>query len=862
MADPPRLLADATAAFIDRTPIDWSALLSRVRTSPDRALFENLHALSTVRGRAAAASDATESRAASAAWMVVALGSVETAFLFALLAGALITGESIRDRTPQLIMALAFAASSVPLGMATYRDHRSLFLLATFIAVASVFTHSTVSGLPASWSSPVDRLLHGIWIDTLVPSCLWQFALGFPRVLRFTRFDRFARPVVAASWIASTLVFSFNIVTSRLGIDAGPFASASPHHSNHLFWGLFSISLAGALIVILIRARRAPSCERRKVARLALAIGGGLGPFLVLGVARTAVPAVDDWFRTPGSWGSVWLYRLIVGALAATPVLSTAAILVDRPFELQAVFRRRRRRLGVLASRVSRRTAHHDGRVAHAMERLSRARGRREAIAGLSREIRDLVGGDTVAILLPEPDGSFVEWSNAAVCLRANGALVALLRDAAEPIDLSASGTLLALLPGEDRDWVAANAVHLVAPLKRRDGGMAAIVTIGPKASGAPFDRRDRWLALALLATTAAAFDDDGGLSETSERPRAAPSTVIGEAAFECPACGLVAASPSLRCDCGRAATLASLPHWVADKFRVERRLGAGGMGVVYLARDTALDRDVALKTLPRLRPRAVALLREEARAMAALNHESLATLYGLEIWRGTPVLVVEYFPKGTLATRLSGGPLAADDAVALGIRLARALVYMHALEVQHRDLKPSNIAFTAAGAAKLLDFGLATLSRPTNAGDDPCDSGGIPGQPFAGTRGYAPPEAWRGVRSSPHADRWALAVVVLEAVAGVNPFAAAHPITTRRRATRVDLLGGGSPSLRAVPELCAFLDRALAPSPEHRFQTSGDFLAALEDVAGALAVRNTSRLTRLPTPATAPSPRARRQIP
>ena len=238
-------------------------------------------------------------------------------------------------------------------------------------------------------------------------------------------------------------------------------------------------------------------------------------------------------------------------------------------------------------------------------------------------------------------------------------------------------------------------------------------------------------------------------------------AAALDEAAFECPQCRIVAASSPLSCGCGRAATLAALPYSVADKFRVERRIGSGGMGVVYLARDAVLDREVALKTLPSLRPRAVERLRDEARAMAALNHESLATLYGLEIWRGTPILVVEYFPSGTLASRLSRGPLSPADAVALGIRLARALVYMHARAVLHRDLKPSNIAFTASGDAKLLDFGLATLSS-ADVDDEQRDVGGTSGERFIGTRGYASPEVLRGEPSSPSGDRWALAVVLV----------------------------------------------------------------------------------------------------
>jgi serine/threonine protein kinase len=280
------------------------------------------------------------------------------------------------------------------------------------------------------------------------------------------------------------------------------------------------------------------------------------------------------------------------------------------------------------------------------------------------------------------------------------------------------------------------------------------------------------------------------------------------------------------------------LPHRISDKFRVMRRVGSGGMGVVYLAHDELLGREVALKTLPALNPDAVRRLRDEARAMAALNHDSLATLYGIEIWRGTPVLVVEYFPNGTLAQRLSRGPLSLGDTIALGVRLARGLVYMHARAVLHRDLKPSNIAFTAAGACKLLDFGLATLSQPANSRDESPYGVGATNRRFAGTLGYAPPEAFRGARPSAESDRWALAVVMLEAASGVNPFAVSHRRAAPREAIQIERSAIGSSTLRAAPELCAFLEGALDPSPQHRFHTSGDFLAALEAVADALAVR------------------------
>src|SRR5262249_25624109 len=263
------------------------------------------------------------------------------------------------------------------------------------------------------------------------------------------------------------------------------------------------------------------------------------------------------------------------------------------------------------------------------------------------------------------------------------------------------------------------------AAVRRRDEHIAAILAWGPKRDGRGFNRRDRWLVMTLTSAAAAAWNVE---------PPAENRMATDQPAFECPDCGLVGDSAPLQCSCACKVALAALPRRVGRNFIVERRLGAGGMGVVYLARDAALDRQVALKTLPSLSRGNVARLRDEARAMAALNHESLATLYGLEIWRHTPVLVVEYFPGGTLACRLSDGPWLPAAVVDLGVALLRALDYMHARDVLHRDLKPTNIAFTATGAPKLLDFGLATLRGEAfgHGRGDP--------ERIAGTPGYLPP--------------------------------------------------------------------------------------------------------------------------
>ena len=219
---------------------------------------------------------------------------------------------------------------------------------------------------------------------------------------------------------------------------------------------------------------------------------------------------------------------------------------------------------------------------------------------------------------------------------------------------------------------------------------------------------------------------------------------------------------------------------------------------------------------------------------MAALNHETLATIYGLELWRRTPVLVVEYFPGGTLAHRIEAGRMPAAVVVALAIRLARALVYMHEKGVLHRDLKPSNIAFTATGTPKLLDFGLATLigsSMDMNLSEV---SGGHSRLP-AGTRAYLPPEAYQGAQPDPAFDLWALSVVMLEAITGRNPFATATHLHAIGKAADIDLAVVSALPPGTPPLLIAFFERALALRPELRFQTSLDMQCALDALVGVL---------------------------
>ncbi|PYR58146.1 MAG: hypothetical protein DMF85_11570 [Acidobacteria bacterium] len=476
-----------------------------------------------------------------------------------------------------------------------------------------------------------------------------------------------------------------------------------------------------------------------------------------------------------------------------------------------------------------RRTPDHRERLADAVERVRLARGRREIAVVTARAVCDAVRADSARLLIESGDGSFTDSFGQVTPLRADAAVTRILRESRTALDLAPEHTLRALLPAADRDWIAENGLHLVVPLEHRDGTIAAVLAVGAKEDGGAFDRRDRWLVTTLTSAAAGAWDAAAAAAaNTTPSPGDVADSAGDEAAFECVACGIVAGAKPLPCGCDDPPALASLPHRLAAKFLIERRIGAGAMGVVYLARDTTLGREVALKTLPDLRDDGVRRLREEAHAMAALNHEALATLYGLERWRRTPVLVVEYFPNGTLARRLAGGGMPAPAVVDIGVRLAEGLRYMHANGVLHRDVKPSNIALASSGAPKLLDFGLATVIGAASRGAV------LRGHP-AGTPAYLAPEARAGATPGPGFDLWALSVVLLEAAIGWNPFAAARPARLLRRALYVDLATISAPAPAAATVLTAFFARALAPRPDDRFQTAHDLRAALEPLAGTL---------------------------
>jgi eukaryotic-like serine/threonine-protein kinase len=283
----------------------------------------------------------------------------------------------------------------------------------------------------------------------------------------------------------------------------------------------------------------------------------------------------------------------------------------------------------------------------------------------------------------------------------------------------------------------------------------------------------------------------------------------------------------------------------VLGRYRLERRLGTGGFGAVWLAHDEKLGREVAVKAVPRSGTHDDRAARE-ALAAARLNHPAIVTLYEAGSDESGHYLVSELVAGSTLADLERAGALSDRDVVRIGIALAEALAHAHQRGVVHRDVKPQNVVVpdlpqSPAGVAKLTDFGIATL-----VGDEPLTRTGD----VVGTLAYMAPEQAEGRRAGPPADVYALGLVLFEALAGTHPVRGASPAATARR------LGAVLPSLGRArrdlpPELVAAIDRAVLPRAEER-GTPADLGAALAEVAeevsdegGTLAVPRLDR--RLP---------------
>jgi hypothetical protein len=893
------IMRGVAEAVADEVHVDWQRAATIARTHPDRCAIASLRTIAALIAESAPRRvrrrvQEIDNSGSRARWLALAIAGVATVQILAAMAGYLAgwtssAGSRMVHNGQVSALVLFFGAALLLICGGGRHDRRAWHLGVFFLLVASAFARPFLE-----WIALRLPLLTWLCPDAFLPLFLWEFVREFPRIQRFSRIEYAADTAVMVSAGAGTLLLTANVLAPLFTDDALVYVLElfGRDRNNGLYWAIVFVLLAPALPVAHLRRSMADRDERRRLGVFTWGLVLGGAPTLVLVLVEIAAPVLRPFLVEHREAAA-----FIVFASADTiPFTAALSVLASRVFDVRVVLRKGYRKplardvlaavallpflfaadhirlhsdLAVSALLVDGRTiwiliACASGvlliatrrRLINLLDRGEAAEGAQgQAVAeaasllsmcGSVPEIGEIVAAAmgslarTPSVLVRESDSAgsrFIPIAGSAVALPRHSSLEAVLAADTRPawVDPEEHGSLFPLLPEAEAQWVVDSKASAVFAAANPTGALQAMLVIGRSHDDLPVAAEQASAVAALARATGGAIDRLRKAAPRSHHEPVDPADDV--AAVECISCGEVAQRPTAAClVCGGTLTATCVPAVVAGKFRIERRLGAGGMGVVYSAVDTALRRTVAIKALPRVSLEAVVRMQREARAMAAVTHANLATIFGIETWRGRPLLVVEYLGGGTLDSRLARGRLELLDALRVAIGIASGLEHIHAAGLLHRDVKPSNIGFAIDGTPKLLDFGLATLlfsstepDRDRGFGDSVCGGDSRAGAQVAGTLLYMAPEVIRGASAAPAADLWALAMVLFESVAGSHPMKASTSEETLALVRR-----GAVPSIRDsrpdVPSaLVEFFDRALQPDAARRLRSAGEVKACLE---------------------------------
>jgi hypothetical protein len=866
-------------ALADRHEIDWDAALERAGSPSQRATVAKLRKLSRFARRPESPSLPASGGALGRdtrrslwlwEWAIMALAAAQ------IVAGVVGSVLGAPDDLPlplwTPVLGFPCVAAAAWLLFAGREDARAQRLAGAFLLTGGAFALR-----PASWWLGSECVFLGIYPDAFGGVFLWNFAREFPRPKKLSRQEWWLDVGALGALFGATVLFGATFLGCGRALP-GPFSALAREHPSHLYWYIVLLTGGAALVLSIVRTRHAAGTERDRFTLFLAGILLGLGPLYVEVLLEATFSGFAAWMSQPGPtfWAAITLFVF----LCAMAVATSYSVISVRIFEVRLTIRRAllpsliKPALGffVLAGSVVAlepiigttlvaepdsgrttwvllllvvlaaflkdvilqlldRTFFRDALARQRMEaeviermRLSRT------LAELESELDTGLGGvirARHAILFAEhrmgQSASFRPARGLGHALPADAPLSKLASDNEVPL-VTAEGerdSCLLWLTPDDQAWLVEHGLALLMPIRDSSGAVVALVGVGSKVGGEPYTDDEKQTVQRLAE--AASF-----MVETLKLRTA--SGELPTSAFECEACGEVASSNEGSCECGGLWSPARLPYWFAGKFQLEQVLGRGGMGVVYRATDTTLQRKVALKTLPRVGRRDADRLREEARRMASIEHPHLARIHGLEGWAGIPVLVMEFLVGGTLSERLKG-PWPWRDALALGVSLCDALVAMHARGLVHRDLKPSNVGFAADGAPKLLDFGLARFPKEGRDGEEGGRQRGWladsePG--VAGTMLYLPPEALRGEDPGERQDLWALGMMLYQVIAGRHPFRGSEAEASLRRNQMPPIPSLARVQPGAPAPVAGFLERTLNPDPGLRPGSAGEVLDEL----------------------------------
>jgi hypothetical protein len=870
-----RVLNDLVGAVIDRETIDWPNVDAHLGEERQHRIAGVLRQFSLFLSGRPEIDLFSSLRRRLPRWMeTIRWIAVLLAVLG--LAGTAVALRQLDTSQPALALVpfiftvlLAFFVAALALDWSA-RDRRARALGFCYWAIAVAFGAGGVTWLRTR--------VPGIWFaDALRPEVflgagLWLFAREFPRTTRYSRLDTICRIGFWIATVSGAVLFLANLAFGVFSVIPGVPASVQRQAVTGWFWNVhFAIALP-ALAAVALRARMAPPGEVARVRLFLLALALAIVPVAALVISSSLFPSLLLSLRSSRLMGAWIVYPPILAlpfvtmyAVTATDVLPVrlvirsgvrhivvgrlllAAVVLPAAWLMVYLYDNRQRTLAdALADQTAVRLAWivagaaillffrrmllllldrwSSGDPGHAPRVLARlAATLRDARTPM--EVATLLSA-AIEQALQAPAERYLMRFGRLAPVDAEGSLLPersmipeVLRLAGEPclIGEGLPRSLFRFLSADDQTWVTRSGTALVVPLmtRKRSGALIGMVSLRDRANAFSFGPQDLQFLRTGAASAALACDALQADGNDTQPFR-------DQVALECSRCGSVVDwdDGSGLCTCGGSRKAAVLPKQIAGRFEIIRRLGAGGMGVVYLSSDRILGREVAVKTLTWLSQSAAERSLDEARAMASVTHPNIAVLYGSEWWQSTPVLVLEYLPLGTLARRLEGGVVPLSEAVAIARQVASALERVHATGRCHGDVKPSNIGFAADGTPKLLDFGLsrAIVSNARESTDV--------AMPAWGTPAYLSPEVWAGGPADERLDVWALSVVLCEMMAGRHPYGAARTrgdIARRSARTIADL------SVYTTGAVCVLLEEVLCDRGRGRPHTATELRQRLQ---------------------------------
>ncbi len=289
-------------------------------------------------------------------------------------------------------------------------------------------------------------------------------------------------------------------------------------------------------------------------------------------------------------------------------------------------------------------------------------------------------------------------------------------------------------------------------------------------------------------------------------------------------------------------------------RYEIRAKIGAGGMGEVYRARDTQLGRDVAVKVLPptySVDEHRLSRFEQEASAASALNHPNILIVHDIGSHDGSPYVVSELLEGETLRTRISGAPLAQRRAIDYALQIAHGLAAAHEKGIVHRDLKPDNIFITKDGRVKILDFGIAKLTQPEgNQSQTEIPTRRVNTDPgvVIGTVGYMSPEQVRGKGVDHRSDIFSFGAILYEMLSGRRAFQGESAADTMSAILKEDPPDLSDTNQNISPALERLVNHCLEKNPEARFHSASDLAFALETANAKLAVSSPGLSTASPS--------------